>query len=73
MYFIIELQTYQDGTAANLVYTETNRNQAESVYHQKLAYAAISELPFHAVVLLNNKGVILRQWCYEHSAQPEQG
>lgn len=66
MYLIIELQTQADGSTAHLVFTETERCQAESVFHQKLAYAAVSDLPFHAVVLMDHRGAVLRQWCYEH-------
>ena len=56
MYYIVELQTLADGQAANLVYTAEEKNQALSKYHEILHYAAISGLPCHAAVVLENDG-----------------
>lgn len=56
MFFVIELQTNQDGSAANIVTQYTDKNQALSEYHEILHYAAISELPVHTAVVLDEQG-----------------
>lgn len=56
MYFVVELQTKQDGTVANLVTAHENKNEALSKYHGVLQYAALSELPVHAAVVLDEEG-----------------
>ena len=63
-YIIIELQTMADGQVASLVHTAEARNAAESVYHQVLAAAALSDLPAHAAVLMSNEGFVLDSKCY---------
>lgn len=66
MYYIIEIQKAQDGTFAYLVHTAETRNQAESVYHQVLASAAISELPQHAASMISDDGFPIMNQCYRH-------
>lgn len=68
-YIIMELQTYADGTVGTLVETADNYNQAKSVFHQKLASAAISTVPIHAVVILNSDGVVSDQESYRHEVE----
>lgn len=65
-YYIIEIQTMAGGTCAHLVNTADTRNQAESVYHQILASAAISNLPKHAAAILTNEGFPIMNQCYTH-------
>ena len=68
MYIIFEIQTNTDGTIGTLVNTAETRNQAESIYHQVLASAALSNLPRHACVLMTNEGFQLMSQCYHHEA-----
>lgn len=56
MYVIIEIQTFENGTIGTLIETADSWKKAQSVYHTKLASAAISGLPVHAVVLMDNRG-----------------
>ena len=56
MFFVVELQTNKDGTAAHLVTQHATKNEALSKYHDILHYAAISELPVHAAVVLDEQG-----------------
>lgn len=65
MYKIVELQT-TDGTTAHVVETANTENEAQSVFHQKLSYAAISTVPIHAVVLLDEKGFTIDRKHYTH-------
>lgn len=65
-YIVVEIQTNADGTVGNLVTAVDTRNAAESAYHSVLAAAAISNLPYHAAVLLTSAGSLLDTRCYEH-------
>lgn len=66
MFVVVELQTNTDGTLGNLVYAYANRDEAEQKYHLILAAAAVSSLPVHAAVMLNNDGHSLMHQCYRH-------
>lgn len=68
-FIVIELQTNQNGSVANLVTQHADRNAAESKYHTVLAAAAISALPQHAACLLTNDGKLLDRQCYTHAAE----
>lgn len=65
-YIVIELQTNAEGQTANLVYAYDNLDQAYSKYHAVLSAAAVSNVPYHAAVLLDRAGIQLAQWCFEH-------
>ena len=72
MYFIIETQTFDNGTSVvvldnGAVPSASDRMQAESIYHLKLSYAAASTLPKHSVALLTEEGFCLMQQCYKHA------
>lgn len=69
IYIVIEIQTNADGTIGNLVYSYTNINDAESQYHRILAAAAISNLPTHAAIMLNNYGDMLKNGVYIHGGE----
>ena len=64
-FYIFEIQN-NDGAYAYLVHQATTRKEAESVYHQVLAAAAISDLKTHAAVLCNGEGVPLLYQCYRN-------
>lgn len=65
MYIIIEIQTNENSCAV-LDDVQQERNQAESVYHDKLHYAAVSTVPIHSVSLLNDAGERLKGETYYH-------
>lgn len=69
-YIVIELQTSSDGTVANLVYQFDTRNEAESKYHYILSYAAVTQLPIYAAMILTNTGETLAS-AYYTGAIPE--
>ena len=56
MYFVIEIQISQGGAGSNLVTQHATKNEALSKYHTILAYAAVSELPCHSAVVLDEEG-----------------
>lgn len=70
-YIVIELQTNNDGVVGNLVYSYTDRNQAEQKYHLVLASAAVSTLPAYAAVLMTSDGRTLASQCYKHVEESE--
>lgn len=71
MYIVLEIQTNADGTIGSLITQHTALNDAESKYHEVLRYAAISRLPVHAAVLLNNEGMLIRSERYIHEQEAE--
>ena len=66
-YIVIELQT-TNGATANIVNSYSDRQQAESKYHQILASAATSAVNLHAAVMLAENGSPIRNECYSHAA-----
>lgn len=71
-FIVIELQTNNDQTVSNLVYSYTDRGQAEQKYHLVLSAAAVSALPAHAAVLLTGDGRMLASQCYRHEEPVEE-
>ena len=70
MFIIQELQTNAAGTVAALpIDQREDRNEAESVYYQKLAAAAISSVPCHTVMLYTHEGLVLEKKYYKHGQE----
>ena len=65
-YIIVEIQVDASGNVATLVNQESDRLRAESIYHQVLAAAAVSQLSKHGAVLMSDEGFCLLQDCYKH-------
>lgn len=72
MYIIIEIQTNADFTVGILTYTADTWRGAQQIYHEKLAYAAMSTLPRYAVSLLDNSGRVLESRYYTADPEPEE-
>lgn len=70
-YIVIELQNNADGTVGNLVYTYSNKNEAESKYHLVLSSAAVSQVKIHAAMLAMTDGTLIASQHYIHLSQPE--
>ena len=64
MYIVVEIQT--SITVSTLVNSYEDRNQAESKYHQILTAAAISAVPKHSAVLMDDEGNRIKSECYIH-------
>lgn len=64
MYIVLEIQT--STTVATLVNSYEDRNQAESKYHQILTAAALSSVPKHSAVLMNDEGQTIKSETYIH-------
>ena len=71
MFIVLEIQTFSPTNVAVLTpITKTTREEAESTFHSILSYAAVSDLPMHAAVLMTNEGVVLDRKAYIHK-EPE--
>ena len=66
MYLVLEIQTMENGQVAHLLTQHADGNQAESKYHTILASAAISNLPKHSAVILDEEGSVFSSQCYKH-------
>lgn len=66
MYILQEIQTSNNTTALLPAATYTDKNEAESAFHMKLASAAISSVEVHTVMLHDEHGNILKREFYEH-------
>lgn len=66
MYIILELQTHQDGTVSSMINNYSDYNEAESRYYTALAAAAISSIPRHAVVMMQDNGLCIQNKYYDH-------
>ena len=65
MFVVIELQTIGN-TVANQVWAFESRDAAFNKYHTVLAAAAISTLPVHAAVILDNYGRQIAAQSFTH-------
>lgn len=68
MYTVIEMQTNGGVTSVLTPVVKAERNKAEQEYHSKLAFAAVSNVEIHTVVLLNAEGERIKKECYKHEA-----
>ena len=67
-YQIIEIQTTGNtSVVVTPIPSSVDQYEAESIFHQKMSYAAISSVPVHSVVLLNEKGCVLMNGSYNHT------
>lgn len=66
MYVVIELQKMSDTQLANIVTAHNTLQEAESKYHQVLASAAISHVPLHSCVMLNEDAYLVKSESYSH-------
>lgn len=65
-YIINEYQTTNGATAIVTPAQTSDPNEADSIYHSKLASAAISSVPVHSVTLDTEDGQRLKSECYRH-------
>ncbi len=70
-YLVVEIQKYDTGAMSTPVYAYDDINAAEAKYHAILASAAVSELPVHSAVLLNETGYHIKHESFDHTPAPE--
>ena len=67
MYVINEYQTDAAGNTAIVTpATSNDTNEAESIFYTRVAAAAISNVPVHAVTLETAEGFQVKTACYKH-------
>ena len=69
MYYIFEIQEQIDGTGMVVtpINTSNNRQEAMSMYHSTLSYAAISSVYRHTVAVLDGSGQYIARETYIHN------
>ena len=73
-YIIVEIQTLNtEGSVAHITYQFATQSAAEQKYHNCLSAAAVSELPCHAVAMLDSQGRLIKREMYKTTVEPEQG
>lgn len=65
MYLVVELQTAADGNLAYLASKHQTRAEADSKYHLILSAAAVSKLPVHGAVILDECGLVYGNETYD--------
>ena len=71
-YIVIEMQTNNGTTALVPPVTYSDRNQAESKFHQVLTAAAVSSVEEHVAIMLAEDGQLIRRECYRHELTPDE-
>jgi hypothetical protein len=71
MFQVIELQKLSETRLAALTNEKKERNEALSLYFQLLSVAALSAVPKHSVVILNEDGSEWMHYCFDHSGGEE--
>lgn len=67
MYLIIEIQKTSDSQVAiPPIATRSTWLEAESEFCRIRSIAALSQVPWHSVALMNDEGVLYDFKCYEH-------
>ena len=70
-YLVIELQT-TDGTTANIVNQYDNLPQAEQQFYTVCSAAVVSQVPIHAVAILDETGNLVKNESFTHTVpEPE--
>lgn len=69
-YLVVEIQKFETGAMSTPTWAYDELNAAQSKYHSVLAAAAISKLPCHSAVLMNETGFCIAHECFTH-VEPE--
>ena len=73
MYHIIEIQTTNNNSViVTPIPSSENKYEADSIFHQKMSYAAISQVPIHTVVMINEEGILMRSGSYNHTEEQQE-
>ena len=67
MYIVIETQTTNDSVAIAPPVSFNNIDKAYQKFYMILAAAAVSNIPIHAAIMLNEKGELIRSEYFDHT------
>lgn len=70
-FLVMEIQKFANGTMSTPTYSYDNINSAEAKYHAILSSAAVSSLPVHSCVMVNEEGMYVKSQCFIHDVEPE--
>ena len=71
MYLVIEIQKFsEESVAVCPVITKPTWNEGESEYCRVRSVAAISSVPQHSVIFMNDQGQLYDSKCYTHFPDP---
>lgn len=71
MFIIQEIQTNNGQTSLLPAINREDKLEAESEWHIKMGYAAISEVQVHTVIMYDEHGNVVKQGYYEHISEAE--
>lgn len=69
MYIVLEIQKMSDTQLATLATSHETWEQANQKYHQVLAAAAVSGLPRHSAMLINEEAGTLKAETYPQNQE----
>lgn len=69
MFIILEIQKTDDNKISTIVTSHETLQSAENKYHNVLAAAAISNVPLHSCVMLNEDGYQRKVESYNHEVE----
>lgn len=67
MYIVIETQTTNDSVVVAPPVSFNNIDKAYQKFYMILAAAAVSNIPIHAAIMLNEKGELIRSEYFDHT------
>lgn len=70
-FIVIEIQRFEGGGISTPAYAYNDQNAAESKYYSIMASAAVSKLPVHSAILINEYGGLIMNGSYTHE-EPEE-
>lgn len=65
-YIVIELQKNAEGGITHLFTEHNTKEDAESKYYSILAYAAVSEVPVHGAIIVDEDCNPIKNNSYKH-------
>ena len=68
-YIVLEVQLNDNGTVGLIPTAFDTEPEALACYHQTLASAAVSSLPCHSAIMINEEGQYLRNDYFRHYAE----
>lgn len=71
-YIVIEIQKFDTGAVSTPAWAYDNINSAWSKYHSVLSTAALSQLPVHSAVIMNETGFCIENKTFEHEQPVEE-
>ena len=72
IFYVLELQTFGDGTGSVIPMSYPTLREAESKYYLILSAAAISTVYRHGAVLMTEEGFTMKQEVFTHLLETEQ-